>query len=211
MLMRTERIKVEPLSFGTIMSAMTQGTYRVPRFQRTFVWERSRIQSLLDSMYREYPIGSVFLWKAPAQYNHMLRSVDYLGQPPIEEKQSYTFILDGQQRLTSLYVTVNGLNIGDEDYSKIVADMANDEANKYFQYRNADNRRWIAIRDLLKENVFDIYDTLPTEYRQRFQDIRQRLVSYPFSVVSVSDMDLDDAIEIFERINQQSKRFVVTP
>jgi len=206
MLMRTERIKVEPLSFGTIMTAMAQGTYRVPRFQRTFVWERSRIQSLLDSMYREYPIGTVFLWKAPAQYNHMLRSVEYLSQPPIDEQQSYTFILDGQQRLTSLYVTINGLGIGGEDYSKIVADMANDEVNKYFQYRTPDNRRWIAIRDLLKENVFDIYDTLPQEFRQRFQEIRQRLISYPFSVVSVNDMNLDDAIEIFERINQQSKR-----
>jgi len=206
MLMRTERIKVEPLSFGSIMASMIQGTYRIPRFQRTFVWERSRIQSLLDSMYREYPIGTIFLWKAPARYNHMLRSVDYLEQPPIEENQSYTFILDGQQRLTSLYVVVNGLNIRNENYTKIVADLANDEAERHFQYRTPDNKRWVAVRDLVKDNVFDIYDTLPAEYRQRFQDMRQRLVTYPFSVVSVSGMDLDDAIEIFERINQQSKR-----
>lgn len=206
MLMRTERIRVEPLSFGSIMTSMLHGTYRIPRFQRTFVWERSRIQSLLDSMYREYPIGTIFLWKAPAKFNHMLRSVDYLNQPPIEENQSYTFILDGQQRLTSLYVVVNGLHIRNENYSKIVADLANDEPDRHFQYRNPDNKRWVSVRDLLKENVFDIYDTLPPEYRQRFQDVRQRLATYPFSVVSVNNMDLDDAIEIFERINQQSKR-----
>ncbi len=206
MLMRTERLKVEPQSFGSIMTAMAQGSYRVPRFQRMFVWERSCIQHLLDSMYREYPIGTIFLWKAPPQYNHMLRSVDYLNQPPIENGQSYTFILDGQQRLTSLYVTVNGLTIGGEQYRKIVVDLANEETDKHFQYREPDNRRWIAIRDLLKENMFEIYDPLPAEYRQRFQDVRQRLITYPFSVVSVSSMDLDDAIEIFERINQQSKR-----
>lgn len=206
MLMRTERIKVEPLTFGTVMVSMAQGTYRVPRFQRMFVWERSRIQSLFDSMYKEYPIGTIFLWKAPPQYNHMLRSVDYLNQPPIEANQSYTFILDGQQRLTSLYVTVNGLSIRGEHYRKIVADLANEEPDKHFQYREPDNRRWIAIRDLLKDNVFEIYDKLPEGYRQRFQDVRQRLISYPFSVVSVTSMELDDAIEIFERINQQSKR-----
>ncbi len=206
MLMRTERIKVEPLSFGAIMSSMAQGIYRIPRFQRIFVWERSRIQSLLDSMYREYPIGTIFLWKAPAKYNHMLRSVDYLQQPPIETDQSYTFILDGQQRLTSLYVVVNGLTIGVERYTKIVADLENNEAEKYFQYRTADNRRWISVQNLLKDNSFELYDSLPPEYRQRFQEIRQRLSSYPFSVVSVSSMELDDAIEIFERINQQSKR-----
>ena len=188
------------------MTAMAQGTYRVPRFQRMFVWERSRIQHLLDSMYREYPIGTIFLWKAPPKYNHMLRSVDYLNQPLVDNSQSYTFILDGQQRLTSLYVTVNGLTIGGEQYRKIVADLANDEPDKHFQYREPDNRRWIAIRDLLKENMFEVYDPLPAEYRQRFQEVRQRLITYPFSVVSVSGMDLDDAIEIFERINQQSKR-----
>jgi hypothetical protein len=206
MLMRSERIKVEPQSFGTIISSMAQGTYRIPRFQRIFVWERSRIQSLLDSMYKEYPIGTIFLWKAPARYNHMLRYVDYLQQPPVDDNQPYTFILDGQQRLTSLYVTVNGLRIQGEDYGKIVADLANEEEDKNFQYRKSDNNRWIAVRDLLKENMFDLYDNLSPEYRQRFQDIRQRLISYPFSVVTVSDMDLEDAIEIFERINQQSKR-----
>jgi hypothetical protein len=206
MLMRTERIKVEPMSFGTIMASMAQGAYRIPRFQRMFVWERSRIQSLLDSMYKEYPIGTIFLWKAPHTYNHMLRSVEYLRQPEIEENQSYTFILDGQQRLTSLYVTVNGLRIRGEDYRKIVADLANNESDKNFQYREPDNRRWIAVQDLIKEDIFQIYDSIPAENKQRFQEMRQRLISYPFSVVSVSNMQLDDAIEIFERINQQSKR-----
>jgi hypothetical protein len=205
MLMRTERIKVEPQSFGSIIAAMVQGSYRIPRFQRKFVWERSRIQTLLDSMYREYPIGTIFLWKAPAQYNHMLRYVDYLGQPEIDPNQQYTFILDGQQRLTSLYVTVNGLQIGGENYGKIVADISHESSGKFFHYRNPDNRRWVAVRDLLKNDVFAIYDNLPQESRQRFQDIRQRLVSYPFSVVTVSDMDLNDAVEIFERINQQSR------
>jgi hypothetical protein len=204
--MRAEKIKVESLSFGSIMASMAQGYYRVPRFQRAFVWERSRIQTLLDSMYREYPIGTIFLWKAPARYNHMLRSVEYLNQPPVNMDESYTLILDGQQRLTSLYITVNGLRIKGEDYGKIVVDLANNEENKFFQYRTPDNRRWIAIKDLLTNNMFPIYDSLTAEFRQRFQDVRDRLYSYPFSVVSVSSMDLDDAIEIFERINQQSKR-----
>lgn len=203
--MRTERIKVEPQSFASIIDALANGLYRIPRFQRKFVWERSRIQSLLDSMYREYPIGTVFLWKAPAHYNHMLRSIEYLNQPKVDPSQPYTFILDGQQRLTSLYVTVNGRSIGGEDYGKIVADLGGDESNGIFQYRKPDGRRWVAVHDLLKENMFDIYDNLSTEYRQRFQDIRQRLYRYPFSVVTVNSMEIDDAIEIFERINQQSK------
>lgn len=208
MAMRAERIKVEPMSFASIMTSISQGTYRIPRFQRMFVWERTRIQKLLDSMYREYPIGTVFMWKAPSAYNHMLRSVDYLNQPSIDNNQSYTFILDGQQRLTSLYVTINGLKVKGENYSKIVVDIGNeDESKPLFQYRNPDGRRWISVRDIVSETEsFRVYDELALEYRHRFQEIRQRLVSYPFSVVSVSSMELNDAIEIFERINQQSKR-----
>jgi hypothetical protein len=206
MSIRRERIKVEPLSFGTLMQSMVQGQYRIPRFQRNFVWERSRIQTLLDSMYKEYPIGTIFLWHAPTKYNHMLRSVEYLQQPSLEADQSYTFILDGQQRLTSLYVTVRGLRIRGEDYTKIVADLSAQGEDGLFQYRQPDNKRWIAVRDLVKDDMFAIYDGLPPEYRQRFQDVRQRLISYPFSVVTVSSMELDDAVEIFERINQQSKR-----
>lgn len=206
MVMRSEKIKVEPLSFAFVMKAMAEGQFRIPRFQRTFVWERSRIQNLLDSMYQEYPIGTIFLWKAPSEYNHMIRSVEYLGQPALEDHRPYTFILDGQQRLTSLYVTINGLQIKGENYGKIVVDLANTEVSKFFQYRQPDNRRWVSVRDLVANDVFTLYESLPAEYRQRFQDIRQRLTTYPFSVVSVSQMNLDDAIEIFERINQQSKR-----
>jgi hypothetical protein len=205
-IMRTEKIKVEPVSFGTLMSQMAQGHLRVPRFQRNFVWEKARIQSLFDSMYKEYPIGTIFLWRAPSKYNHMLRTVDYLQQPSVERDQSYTLILDGQQRLTSLYVTVRGLSISGDDYGRIVVDLGNSEDGKTFLYRTPDNRRWIAIRDLVQENHFSLYDSLPPDYRQKFADVRQRLASYPFSVVTVSNMDLEDAIEIFERINQQSKR-----
>ena len=75
-------------------------------------------------------------------------------------------------------VLVNGLEIRGENYGKIVADLANEEAERHFQYRTPDNRRWVAVHDLLKENAFQIYDTLPTEYRQRFQDIRQRLIRF---------------------------------
>ena len=76
--MRTEKIKVDRFSLGTFIHDISQGRIRIPRFQREFVWERSRIQKLLDSMYKEYPIGTIFLWEAPAEYNHLLRDIEDL-------------------------------------------------------------------------------------------------------------------------------------
>lgn len=206
--MRTEKIKVDRVSLGTLMHQMEQGELRIPRFQREFVWERSRIQKLLDSMYKEYPIGTLFFWQAPKEYNHLLRNVVDLGQPALSSKKSYTFILDGQQRLISLYAVTKGLNFEGEDYGKIVVDLAISDPRKRlsFQYRQPDGSRWIAIRDLLSIDHYSIYDSLSAEYRQRFVAYRELLNNYPFSVVIVSEMNIEDAIEIFERINQQGKR-----
>lgn len=205
--MRTEKIKVDRYSLATLMQDMAQGRIRIPRFQREFVWERSRIQTLLDSMYKEYPIGTIFLWDAPPENNHLLRDIEELNQPAKRNDVGYSFILDGQQRLTSLFAATNGLTIDGEDYSKIVIDLSGRDPAKLFQYRKPDNQRWVAIKDLLAGNVFDIYNNLPSDdFRQLFQEARSLILNYPFSVVVVSAMALDDAIEIFERINQQGKR-----
>ena len=203
--MKVEKIKVNRVSLASLMLEMEQGRIRIPRFQRVFVWERKRIQELLDSMYKEYPIGTIFLWNAPQEYNHLLRTVEYLGQPPMENNRSYSLILDGQQRLTSLYAVVNGLSVDGENYRKIVADLNPRDPEKSFLYREPNNRRWVSITDLLNDN-FSIYNGLPSdEYRTQFAKYKELLTNYPFSVVTVDGMSIEEAIEIFERINRLGK------
>ena len=121
--MRVPKIEVSPQSLAKLMSDIENGHIRVPRFQREFVWERSRILKLLDSMFEEYPIGTIFLWKAPPDFNHMIRNIEELEQPVAREDTSYRLILDGQQRLTSLFAVIKGLQFEGEDYRKIVVDL----------------------------------------------------------------------------------------
>ncbi len=206
--MRVPKIDVQRQGLGTLMSEFEQGHIRVPRFQRDFVWKRVDILKLLDSMYNEYPIGTIFLWDAPAQHNHLLRNIEELRQPPLSPKQGYKFILDGQQRLTSLYAVIKGLQVEDEDYNKIVVDLSNhDQSRSSFVYRKPDNRQWVSVSELLAYDTFTIYNDLPNdEYKKRFTEIRSALNDYPFSVVAVSSMEINDAIEIFERINRQGRK-----
>lgn len=204
--MNVEKIVVERYSLGRLMWGIAQGAIRIPRFQREFVWSRNKIIELLDSMYKEYPIGTIFLWEAPPDFNHMLRTVTYLQQPPVERNKTYSLILDGQQRLTSLYAVVNGLEIEGENYGKIVFDLSADDENKLFRYRQPDNKRWVAVRDIIKNNN-TVYDGLQeAEFRRNFNRCSQLLNTYPFSTVVVKDVDIDDAIEIFERINRAGKQ-----
>lgn len=206
--MQTDKITVERESLANIVSAMEKGQLRIPKFQREFVWERSRVQALLDSMLNEYPIGTLFFWKAPSEYNHMIRDSEELQQPPKQDGTEYTLILDGQQRLTSLYSVVKGLTVEGEDFRKIVFDLMGAADGKLaFQYREPDGQRFISVKELLAYDPFPIYNSLPNdEFKRSFNDARALLAKYPFSVVTVSEMKLDDAIEIFERINQQGRR-----
>ena len=205
--MRAPRIEVMPKSFATLMADFGQGRIRVPRFQREFVWERSRILKLLDSMFEEYPIGTIFLWNAPSEYNHLIRNIEDLGQPPLKGGQDYQLILDGQQRLTSLYVVIQGLSFEGEDYRKIVVDLEADSGeDSPFRYRIPDDQRWVSVSNLLSGD-FGTYENLPsTEHKRRFAEINEALKNYPFSVVTVTERRIDDAIEIFERINQQGRK-----
>ena len=56
---------------------MNKGQYRIPQFQREYVWEISKVISIFDSVYEEYPIGLFLLWRAGRELNHLFRhSID---------------------------------------------------------------------------------------------------------------------------------------
>lgn len=206
--MKIEKIKVEPgLKLGDVIRDVERGKLRIPRFQREFVWERPKVVKLLDSIYHQFPIGSFFFWEAPTTYNRFFRNIAELGLPEPDARDEITFILDGQQRITSLYVTAKGLTLDDVNYGDICFDLEAQE----FVTRKADNKRYVALCDMLdEERQFDIYDSLPTLYRERFTACRTVFVTYPFSIVLVRDTELDDVCEIFERINQSGKRLRLT-
>ena len=206
--MKIPKIRVEEHKLSELMNDMKQGRLRIPRFQREFVWERTRINALLDSMFAEYPIGTIFLWNAPPEYNYLLRDDKELEQAPLQEGQGYRFILDGQQRLTSLYAVIYGLTLENEDYTNFVVDLDASDDSKLFLYRyqGPDNQRWVSLKTLLLASHSFMLSLPKLEYQKRFADVADNLRNYPFSVVMVSDMDIEEAVEIFERINQRGRR-----
>jgi uncharacterized protein with ParB-like and HNH nuclease domain len=89
-----------------VLSEIGKGFFTVPEIQRRFVWRNSQIRELLLSIYNQYPIGSIVYWDIP---NEILRdeSLRELFRPladdlPVENARHA--IIDGQQRLTSLFL-----------------------------------------------------------------------------------------------------------
>jgi hypothetical protein len=78
------------------------GRIRIPAFQRGFVWDADRVAYFMDSLYKGYPFGSVLLWRT----SNRLTTERKLGPydlPPVDPAYPIDYVLDGQQRLTSVF------------------------------------------------------------------------------------------------------------
>jgi hypothetical protein len=115
----------------TIWSALQKlnKEYFLPTLQREFVWDSSRICKLFDSLMRGYPISSFLLWKVPPEAHgdleiyKFLKDVSELGRhnerKRIDLVSNLTFVLDGQQRLTSMLVGLGGSYEARRKYGRV--------------------------------------------------------------------------------------------
>jgi len=110
-------LKIDPrkVSFDELLRGVNKSLIQIPPFQREFVWETSRICFLLDSIYRGYPIGSFIFWKTSRRLPHH-RSIGGLPLADVPLGSLTDYVLDGQQRITSLYAAIRGAGIQGEKY-----------------------------------------------------------------------------------------------
>lgn len=94
----------EPLPLRKVIERISSGAIRIPGFQRKFVWEPVRAALLMDSIYKGYPFGSVLLWRTRTELKTEKR-VGGFALPPPEADYPIDYVLDGQQRLTSIFST----------------------------------------------------------------------------------------------------------
>ena len=90
------------LTIREILDLVPRGQIRVPAFQRGFVWDPNMVAFLMDSIYKGYPFGSLLLWRTREQ----LRFERKLGPFTLPERDPdypIDYVLDGQQRLTSIF------------------------------------------------------------------------------------------------------------
>ena len=86
---------------GSLMNFIELGEIGLPDIQRPFVWPNTKVRNLFDSMYRGYPVGYFLFWQ-----NAFGTDTRSIGTDP-KQKSQRLLIVDGQQRLTSLYTVIN--------------------------------------------------------------------------------------------------------
>lgn len=186
------------------------GKIKVPQFQRDFVWDMKASAKLLDSMIKGYPIGTFILWRT----NEELRSVRNVGNLNLPDQQSgelVSYVLDGQQRITSFYAAVAGAKVRREtgridDFSTIMVDLSADEDTETVIVDIADRPTEALIPfTMLLNGDFDELAAYPKQYRPKIKQYSQQISGWKFSVSQLNDAGIDVATEVFTRLNVGGK------
>ena len=209
-----------------LLKRAKEGRLRVPRFQREFVWKRQDIAALFDSIARQYPIGTLFLWGGQP----VPRSRDHIGPLRLSEYEGETWlVLDGQQRLTTLV----GVLLAGEPTHSTVGDDDPDRWRLYFDalengFTHSKGEEDLpvsyvpvpALLDTLKlfERVQEMMQTTssgvkgarPTredvgKWVNRAQETARAIQGYRIPIVEIKTNSLSIAVESFSRLNKMGR------
>jgi len=194
-----------------IFKKLEEGSMKIPRFQRAYVWERSKIVMLLNSIYHEYPIGTFFLWETSADMQNFCRDITEFGFPNKPDSSKFSFILDGQQRITSLYVALNGKTLNKTDYSTICFNIEKKEFKVPTLKTEQNNIPvWQIYNDREFSKLMMKYSQEgKMDFAQTVMECHNILWQYPISINISKNMELDEVVTIFERINMGGKRLTL--
>jgi hypothetical protein len=228
------------MSFTTIpvrelVDQAVEGRLDIPEFQRDFVWRPDQVRMLVDSLYRDYPIGQILTWTNPSYT---------APRGPSGSSSTRVWLVDGQQRTTALCLV-----FGKKPYwwadsadwerrlatTNVVADLLAPGQDPEFRLVNpvrAADPRWVAIRDVVsrddggKADPIEAYLTstaraliakLPPKLASTASEetvvkrlssiwaIRERSVA-----MSEVHHEIEDVTEIFTRLNQQGTAVVAS-
>ena len=194
------------------------GDIGLPDIQRPFVWSNAKVRDLFDSMYRGFPVGYFLFWE-----NASASGAKHIGTDGKRHSTPSRLIVDGQQRLTSLYAVFRGRAVLDDDYKERRIEIAFRPRDGKFEVADAAVRR----DPEFIPNISDLWASGKSSYqmvkgflssltkRAPLSDEEEELIShnldrlfdlqkYPFTALEISPtVDEEQVADIFVRINSE--------
>ncbi len=212
--MEIEKYTPNSLSVSAILGLIAGGDIAIPEIQRPFVWKKTQVRDLLDSLYKGYPTGYLIIWKNPD-----VRLKD--GKMSSGKK----ILIDGQQRVTALMTAIAGIPVTQSNYKKDRIKIAFDPFQAFSEDQDAEifavqdsshlkSKRWIPDVAEVFKNDFSVYafisnyckdnpDMLPETLDKiitRLRGIGNRMIG----VIDLSEkLNIDIVTDIFIRINSK--------
>jgi hypothetical protein len=207
-----------PLS--ALVEDIELGKIGLPDIQRPFVWPNKNVRNLFDSLYRGYPAGYLLFWETGAE-----GAMKTIGTKEHQKAPSLA-IVDGQQRLTSLFAVVKGREVLRANFRKERIKIAFNPLQERFDVTDASivkDKAYIPDISVLWSpgfSVFDFADTFidelkavrelsPDETRRAKSAIGKllNLPQYSFTALTLNaSVDAEVVAEVFVRINGEGKK-----
>lgn len=206
---------------GGLLHYIEIGDIGLPDIQRPFVWANAKVRDLFDSMYRGFPVGYLLFWE-----NATANGAKQIGLDGKQHTVPSRLIVDGQQRLTSLFAVFRGKKVLDEDYRERQIEVAFRPRDGKFEVADAAIKRdpeWIAnishiwasgkpsyqmVKGFLKQ--LEAKGSLTAEDEERIAHSLDRLFDlqkYPFTALEIAPtVDEEQVADIFVRINSEGVR-----
>jgi len=202
-------------TLSKLIQDIQMGEIALPDLQRPFVWPNTKIRDLLDSMYRGYPVGSLLFWTTVVPEGH--RQIGH------DQKQKYPSLLvvDGQQRLTSLYAVLTGTPVVREDWKPERVRIAFSPIHGRFEVANPAIQRDLEFipdisvlwsKEVPRARFVREFVRKLRDRRQVSEDEEDRLAevidhvydlqNYPFTALELSGTVGEEQVaEVFVRVN----------
>ena len=207
--------KAGHIKYTTLISDIEKGAVKIPQFQRQFVWSKEQSATLIDSILKGYPIGTFIMWKSK-EVLRSLRNIGHIDLPEIPEGDFVYYVLDGQQRMTSIFASLRGAIITREDgkredFSEIYIDLTanEDEQIVITSIEGRNENSYIKLTEILNGDIFDLVIKYDKDAIKKISTYSEIIKTYEFSVITVDDVPIDVATEIFTRINVGGKHLTV--
>lgn len=174
----------EPLTVRKLVDRISSGDIRIPAFQRDFVWEPEQIAFLLDSIYKGFPIGTIILWRTDKRLKSE-KNLGYFTLPEPRKDYPVNYVLDGQQRITSLFsVFQTDLSPSTKEWVDIYFDMLAEENVQESLFLALEEPEVDTNRHFPVKTLFDIVgyrsatEKLNTELIKRIDKLQAKFKEY---------------------------------
>ncbi len=197
------------MKINDVLSQIDLGNYALPEFQRGYVWTRSDVRKLMYSLYRDYPVGSLLIWDAATD-------PDIIRGDGTPSSGTVSLILDGQQRMTSLFGVIRGkvpqFFDGDASaFTNLYFNIDEETFEFYSQQKMKGDRAWVSVSEVIPDSgafFTKVIAQRPDDMQyyaeamtklNKLSSIKDR--DMPVQVVAGEDKTIDVVVEIFNNVN----------
>ena len=197
------------MKISAILDQIDLGSIALPEFQRGYVWNRNQVRGLMQSLYRRHPVGSLLVWVTPTD------AAETRGEQELAPGV-VNLLLDGQQRITSLYGLVRGKAPAFFDgnaraFTDLRFHVEDETFAFYLPLKMRDDPLWIDVTELMQKGTGVVVQRFVAdpEYRDRISEFLTRLsridnikeIDLHIEEVTGEDKTIDVVVDIFNRVN----------